>query len=225
MASLLDKVNTLIMANLHSLVDRALQQNSVAVLDEYIRQAENNLNALEDAVATVGGNVRTLKRKYEEYTAASQQLDRDIDTLLQKGQDTLATAAQSDLNSKQRLADEYKAQYDQQSAEHQKLMDARLKLEAKLTTIKQEREHLLALLELAKSKEVSLKAIKSLDDLAGIGDSDVARIGDQIRARLDQASARMEMATTRLDQQMDEILEQDKIDNQLAERKRRLGIS
>jgi phage shock protein A len=225
MASLLDKVNTLIRANLHSLVDRALQQNSVAVLDEYIRQAENNLNALEDAVATVGGNVRTLKRKFEEYTVASQQLDRDIDTLLAKGQDTLASAAQSDLNSKQRLADEYKAQYDQQAGEHQKLMDARLKLEAKLTTIKQEREHLLALLELAKSKEVSLRAIKSLDDLAGIGDSDVARVGDQIRARLDQASARMEMATTRLDQQMDEILEQDKIDNQLAERKRRLGLS
>lgn len=225
MASLLDKVNTLIMANLHSLVDRALQQNSVAVLDEYIRQAENNLAALEDAVATVGGNVRTLKRKYEEYAAAAQQLDRDIDTLLQKGQETLAAAAQSDLNSKERLADEYRAQYEQQSAEHQKLMDARLKLEAKLTTIKQEREHLLALLELAKSKEVSLKAIKSLDDLAGIGDSDVARIGDQIRARLDQASARMEMATTRLDQQMDEILERDKIDSQLAERKRRLGLS
>lgn len=225
MASLLDKINTLIMANLHSLVDRALQQNSVAVLDEYIRQAENNLAALEDAIATVGGNVRTLKRKYEEYTAAAEQLDRDIDVLLQKGQDTLAAAAQSDLNSKQRLAEEYKAQYDQQAAEHQKLLDARLKLEAKLTTIKQEREHLLALLELAKSKEVSLKAIKSLDDLAGIGDSDVARIGDQIRARLDQASARMEMATSRLDQQMDEILEKDKIDQQLAERKRRLGLS
>jgi phage shock protein A len=83
----------------------------------------------------------------------------------------------------------------------------------------------LALLELAKSKEVSLRAIKSLDDLAGIGDSDVARIGDQIRARLDQASARMEMATTRLSQQMDDVLEKDQIDNQLAERKRRLGLS
>ncbi len=225
MASLLDKVNTLIMANLHSLVDRALQQNSVAVLDEYIRQAENNLTALEDAIATVGGNVRTLKRKYEEYDAAAQQLDHDIDTLLQKGQETLAVAAQSDLNAKQRLAADYKAQYEQQSGEYQKLVDARLKLEAKLTTIKQEREHLLALLELAKSKEVSLRAIKSLDDLAGIGDSDVARIGDQIRARLDQASARMEMATTRLDQQMDEILEKDKIENQLAERKKRLGLA
>lgn len=46
--SLIDKVNTLINASLHGMVDRALQQNSVAVMDEYIRQAEKNLEALED---------------------------------------------------------------------------------------------------------------------------------------------------------------------------------
>ena len=39
MASLLSKVQTLISANLHSLVDNALKANSVAVLDEYIRQS------------------------------------------------------------------------------------------------------------------------------------------------------------------------------------------
>ena len=56
--SLIDKVNTLVNANLHSIVDRALQQNSVAVMDEYIRQAEKNLEALEDSAATVGGTVQ-----------------------------------------------------------------------------------------------------------------------------------------------------------------------
>ncbi len=43
MASLLEKVSTLISANLHDLVDRALQSNSPAVIDQYIRQVENNL--------------------------------------------------------------------------------------------------------------------------------------------------------------------------------------
>ena len=37
MASLLEKVQTLIKANLHSLVDSALQANSMAVIDQYIR--------------------------------------------------------------------------------------------------------------------------------------------------------------------------------------------
>jgi phage shock protein A len=52
MASLMEKVGTLIRANLHALIDEALKKNSVAVLDEYIRQAENNLEDLEDAAAT-----------------------------------------------------------------------------------------------------------------------------------------------------------------------------
>lgn len=224
MASLLDKVGTLIRANLHSLVDEALKKNSVAVLDEYIRQAENNLEDLEDAAATVGGNVRTLERKQQEYQTKADELDRNIDILLQKGKDELAVAAQSKLNSTQRLAEDYKAQWEQQQREYQALINAKLKLEAKLTTIKQEREELQALLELAKSKEITAKAIQSLDDVVGMGDSDIARIGDSIRSRLDKASARSELAASRLEDQMDEVLERSAIDIQLEERKRRLGL-
>jgi phage shock protein A len=69
MATLLDKVSTLIKANLHAMVDQALKANSLAVFDQYIRDAENNLDALEDAAATVGGNVKTLGRKVEQYQA------------------------------------------------------------------------------------------------------------------------------------------------------------
>jgi phage shock protein A len=225
MASLLDKVGTLIRANLHSLVDEALKKNSVAVLDEYIRQAENNLDDLEDAAATVGGNVRTLERKYKEFQTKADKLDRDIDILLQKGKDELATAAQSKLNSTRRLAEDYQAQWEQQQKEYQALINAKLKLEAKLTTIKQEREELQALLELAKSKELTAKAIQSLDDVVGVGDADIARIGDSIRSRLDKASARSEMAASRLEDQMDEVLERGEIDIQLEERKRRLGLA
>ena len=58
--SILDKINTLISANLHSMVDSALQANSVKVMDEYVRQAEKNLENLEDATVTVGGTVKTL---------------------------------------------------------------------------------------------------------------------------------------------------------------------
>ena len=225
MASLLDKVGTLIRANLHSLVDEALKKNSVAVLDEYIRQAENNLEDLEDAAATVGGNVRTLERKYKEYEEKANKLDRDIDILLQRSKEELATAAQSKLNSTRRLSEDYKAQWEQQQREYQSLINAKLKLEAKLTTIKQEREELQALLELAKSKEITAKAIQSLDDVVGVGDADVARIGDSIRARLDKASARSEMAASRLEDQMDEVLERSEVDTQLEERRRRLGLS
>lgn len=224
MASLLDKVRTLISANLHAMVDSALQSNSVAVMDEYIRQAEDNLEKLEDAAATVGGEVKTLKRKADEFAAQAAKLDRDIDALLQQGRDDLATAAQSKFNTTQRMAEQYKEQYERQQAEYQSLLDAKLKLEAKLTTTKQEREEMLALLDLAKSKELTVKTMKSIDDIVGSGDADIARLGESIRARLDKASAKSEMMASRLDDQMDEVLGKAELDTQLAERKKRLGL-
>jgi phage shock protein A len=224
MASLLDKVATLIKANLHYLVDQALKQNSLAIIDQYIREVEDNLDKLEDAAATVGGQVKTLKRKFDEFQTKADELDRNIDILLQEGREELAVAAQSKLNSTQRLADSYREQHERQKAEYEKLLDAKLKLEAKLTTIKQEREELQALLDLARAKELTAKAISSLDDLVGAGDDDVGRLAESIRTRLDKASARGEMAATRLDAQMDEVLERSTIDAQLAERKRRLEI-
>jgi phage shock protein A len=225
MASLLQKINTLVSANIHALVDQALEANSVKVMDEYIRQAERNLDALDDAAVTIGGTVKTLKRKYEEFAAAAEKLDRDIDTLLLRGKSDLASAAQAELNQKQQLAQEYYEQWQTQEQEYRRMLDAKLKLEAKLTTIKQEREHLKALMELVEAKELTTQTVKSLDDLAGVGDEDVRRLGDQIRARLDREEARLEMASTNIRDQIDEAIGTTEIELQLEERRQRLGLS
>lgn len=220
--SLLEKINTMVNASLHGLVDRALESNSVAVMDEYIRQAEKNLDALEDSAATVGGTVKTLKRKYEEFAGAAEKLDRDIDTLIVKGKDDLAGAAQAELNSKQQLAQEYFEQYQAQENQYQQMLDMRLKLEGRLTAIRQEREHLRALIELTEAKKVTTKTIKSLDDLSNMGDEQISGLADQIRTRLDTEDARLDMATRNISEQIDDVVRSGEIDRQLEERRRRL---
>jgi phage shock protein A len=222
MASLVDKVNTLINASLHSIVDRALQQNSVAVMDEYIRQAEKNLEALEDSAATIGGTVRTLKRKYEEFAQKAEKLDRDIDTLVLKGKDDLAAAAQAELNTQQQLSQEYYEQWQQQENQYQQMLDMRVKLEGRLTAIRQEREHLRALIELTEAKKVTTRTIKSLDNLASTSDEEISSLADQIRGRLDTEDARLEVATRNVADQIDEAVRSGEIDRQLEERRRRL---
>lgn len=222
--SLFEKINTLISANLHAIVDRALETNSVQVMDEYIRQVERNLEALEDSAATVGGTVRTLKRKYEEFSAAAEKLDRDIDTLIVKGKDELASAAQAELNTKQQLSQEYYQQWHDQETQYQKMLDMRLKLEGRLTTIKQEREHLRALIELAEAKKVTTKSIKSLNDLSNVGDAEISSLSDQIRNRLDQEDARLEMATRNLSGEIEDAVRDGEVERQLEERKKRLGV-
>lgn len=225
MASLLEKVSTLISANLHYMVDQALKTNSLAVIDQYIRQVETNLEDLEDAAATVGGEAKSLQRKVNEYEQKSTELDRAIDAFLVEGNETAAAAVQSRLNSTQRLVETYQEQSKRQEEEFGKLLDAKVKLEARLATMKQEREELQALLELAKSKETTVKAMKSLDDLMGSGDSDISGIAESIYRRLDRASTASEMRAASLDEQMDKVLERTALDNQLAERKKKLGIN
>jgi len=220
--SLFEKINTLINANLHAIVDRALETNSVQVMDEYIRQVERNLDALEDSAATVGGTVKTLKRKYEEFAGAAEKLDRDIDTLIVKGKDDLAAAAQAEYNTKQQLAQEYYQQWQDQENQYKKMLDMRLKLEGRLTSIKQQREQLRALIELAEAKKVTTKTIKSLDDLSSVGDSEINALTDQIRARLDREDARLDMAVGNLQEQVDEAVRGSEVDRQLEERRARL---
>ncbi|MBX2999429.1 MAG: PspA/IM30 family protein [Caldilineaceae bacterium] len=225
MASLLEKVSTLISANLHSMLDQALQSNSPAVIDQYIRQVENNLADLEDAAATVGGEVRTIQRKVNEYEQKAQEQDKSIDAFLVEGNEALASAMQSRLNSTQRLIATYQEQLARQQDEYGKLLSAKVKLEARLQTMKQEREELVALLELAKSKETTVRTMKSLDDLMGVGDSDIRRIAESIYTRLDKASAASEIRAKNLDEEMDRVLDRSAINNQLADRRKKLGIT
>jgi len=225
MASLLEKTQTLIQANLHDMVDKALEANSVAVMKQYIRDAEDNLDDLEDATATVGGEVKTLERKYNEYKKKGDKLDRNIDMLLMQGKTDLAGAAQNELNSTRRMQEQYHEQWVRQEREYESLKNARLKLEAKLVTIRQEQKEMEALLQLAKSKEITVKTMKSMDDLMGVGDGDIARLGESIQRRLDKASASSELYADSLDSQMDDVLGKTEIDLQLEERKRRLGLS
>jgi phage shock protein A len=220
--SLIDKVNTLINANLHSIVDRALQQNSVAVMDEYIRQAQNNMEALEEQAVTLGGSVRTLKRKYDEFSAAAEKLDRDIDTLILKGKNDLAAAAQTELNSKQQLAQDYYTQWQQQETQYQAMLNMRVKLEGRLTAIRQQREQLRSLIELAEAKRVATKTIKSLDALASVGDKEISSLADSVRARLDEEDARLEMATRNISEEIEDAIGGSEVERQLEERRRRL---
>lgn len=222
--SILDKVNTLISANLHGMVDKALQSNSVAVMDEYVRQAERNIDELEENVVQLGGSAKTLKRKHDEFVAEAEKIDRDIDTLLTRGKNDLAAAAQKQLNQAQAQAQEYYEQWQQQDSEYKKMMDAKIKMEQRLVMIKQEREHLKELMKLAEAKKVANKAVKSLNDLKGVGDDDIRRLSDQIRSRLDEEDARLEYSSQRLQDQMEDAVVDTQVDAQLEERRKRLGL-
>jgi phage shock protein A len=223
MAKLLDKVSVLLSANLHALVDKALQSNSIAVFDEYIRQVEDQMDRLTDAAATIGGQIKGIQRAQADQEEKALELDKAVDAFLKEGNDSAAGAAQNRLNSSNSLIETYKAQLEKIQTEYQVMLDAKVKLESRLETMKTQRSELISLLELAKSKEIAAKSMKTLDALKGVGNSDVARIAGQIYARLDKASAAIEIRSASLDDQIDEALSRKEIEGQLEQRRLLLG--
>ena len=224
MASLISKIQTLISANLHSLADRALERNSLKVYDEYIRQIENNLEALEDSIATVGGTVKTLKRKHEEKTAQAEKMDYNIDSLIVQGRDELASAAQSEINIIQELAQEYHEQWQIQDKQFKSLLDMRIKLQHRLTFIKQQREKLQDLIELTEAKKIVTRSLGGLNALAEVDDAQINNVAEKIRVDLDREDTRLELASSNLSAEVERAVHDEEIRTQLEERRQRLGV-
>ncbi len=224
MASLVQKFRTLISANLHALVDKALQSQSLAVIDQYIREMTAQMRELHGAIATVAANMQTVQRRYHALGDKAKELDVAVDAFLTKGQNAQALAAQSRLNAIREMMDTYQSEWQRLHDGYQTLDDVYVKLEGRFLMVKQEREELGHLLQLAQSREALSRTIRSLDDLTGEGDADVARVAEGIRQRLDEAEAHNEVLLSSLDRQVEDALSNVEIEAQLEERRRRLGI-
>lgn len=232
MATLLEKVSTLAQANLHRLVDQALEANSLAVVDQYIREMDDHRELLLDAVAVSSGRVKRLEEKVRQLESRQAELDRRVDRLLVGGDEEAATEAQARLNSHARLLQEVQGQLESQRAQHEELKAAHQRMEEVLAAARREREELASLLEVVRGKELVAEAGATLEGLAGAGDPDVARIADSIRDRLAKAEARLALEAEPPVPPFEEpalskvegTTEQARIQAQLTERKARLRL-
>ena len=224
MASLFQKLRTLVRANLHDLADRAIQKSDLAVYDEYIREAERELEEFKQTIRPMIAQVKTTRRRREVLADKAARLDAMVDHFLLTGKRTEAMVTQKQLSSTLDLVKTYDGSLRRQVAAAEQLRDVEVKLEGRLAIARQEREELGFLLDLAKAKEVSTRAMRSLDALMDEGDGEVARAAENIRRRLDHADAAWEVQATDLDSQLDGAMESLEVEAELAARMERLGI-
>lgn len=225
MASLFSKLKTLFKARLHDAADKALQKSDLAVYDQYIREAEGELEEFRQTIQPMFAQIKTSRRRREALAENAAKFDIAVDRFLQQGKRTEAMVAQRQLNSTLELIKTYDASLVRQVSAAERLDDIRIKLEGRLDIARQEREELQFLLQLAKSKEISAKAMRSLDALVGVGDSEVAQAAENIRRRLDHADAAWEMQTSSLDNQLDDAMQSLEVEAELAARMERLGLN
>jgi len=206
------------------MADKTVQQNDLAVYDQYIRDAEQEVDEFKATIAPLFAQVVSSRRRRDALADKAAKYDIAIDRFLVQGKRTEAMVMQKQLNSALELIETYDASLGRQVIAAERLDDVRIKLEGRLAIARQEREELAFLLNLARAKETSAKAMRSLDALMGEGDYEVAQAAENIRRRLDHADAAWEVQSSSLDRQLDDAMHSLEVESQLAERMERLGL-
>jgi phage shock protein A len=221
----MQKIGTLIQGSLHELVDKAMREKSLAVIDVYIRDAGDGLTELNDAIGTLQANLTGFTRERDTLAVRAAELDGAVNRFLLKGDNTKAQAASAELMHIKELIDMQENTIAQATKDLEEQRRGKDILQTRITTMRYEREKLAALLEMAKAKEANLHARQKASDVMGGGDIDMDNLSKSIYARLDKADADLKESQNTLEGSIDEAIDSSKVDADLEERRRKLGLT
>jgi phage shock protein A len=225
MATLMQKISALIQGSLHELVDKAMREKSIAVIDVYIRDATEGLDELNDAIGTLEANLTGFRREHDKLAARASELDEATNRFLLQGDNSKAQATSTELIHIKELIAMQEKTIEQTKNDLVEQRRGKDMLQTKITTMRYEREKLAALLDMAKAKEANLRARNKAADVLGNGDVDMDNLAKSIYARLDKADARLHESENTLESSIDEAINADKVNADLEERRRKLGLT
>jgi phage shock protein A len=139
---LLERVSTLIRANLNDMIDRA--EDPDKMIKQVILDMENQYLQVKTQVAVSIADQHMLEKKLKENEDTGNDWMRKAERAVDKGEDDLARAALDRYQTSLRLAQSYREQVDDQKAQVETLKGALQKLEQKLDEAKAKRDLLLA---------------------------------------------------------------------------------
>lgn len=230
--SILDRVGLLLSANINDLLDRALNANKPAVFDEQINLLQGSLEKITVALGESIGRQRTLEREIGEIRQQLTTMDREIDRLLElEDQEanaarkasitTLATTRQANFNTTQEVLDLKEEQFQEAGEQIGNLRDAKIKLEARIDTLRAQKGRLLALISERKAAEAQGRALSDADIRSRFSPEALIR---EEREAVERARGIVAARSISVEEQLDDLLGNDALQQQLEERRaRRVG--
>jgi phage shock protein A len=140
--ALLERVGTLLRANLNDILDRA--EDPEKMLKQVILDMENQLMQVKTQVAISLADLHLLERRRDENSRKGEEWMRKAELAVTKQQDDLARVAIERSMSSGKLAASFAEQIADQRAQVENLKSALLKLEGKLSEARAKSELLLA---------------------------------------------------------------------------------
>jgi phage shock protein A len=222
LASLWERVNQ----RLHEIVDRALEAQSLALYDQYLRDVEAYGQQIEESAATMYAGIQANKRRLERHEGELARLASRVDAALAAGESDRARLLQADLAVQQELVETTRNQIANQEADRQRLLAGREETRERLRTMQAERPSVEALMAMIRAGRLAEQIEITLGSLAQLGaESAAGRVASGIQQRLDEAEARWQMIAGSLGIDPASVAtEKAQLDDQLAERMRRLGL-
>ena len=204
--AVLERVATLVRANLNDLIDRA--EDPEKMIKQVILDMENQLLQVKTQVAVAMADQHLLKKKHQEQQDKAAEWMRKAELAVGKTDDALARAALERYQSATRLAEDYERQTADQRLQVDTLRDALGKLEAKLGEARAKSDLLIAQHRRARALE------RASDAQLVLGNGPTASF-DRIRRKVVRgeaiSQAKAELLTDDVDRRLEELEKDDEI--------------
>lgn len=219
--ALLERVSTLLRANVNDLLSRAEDPEKLA--KQLVLDMENQLMQVKTQVAIAIADQHLLNNKKTEQDELQAQWVRKAELAVTKGQDDLARAALERSLSHQRMGEGLAQQLADQTAETDTLRGAYQRLQQKLTETQARVDLLVA--QMRRSRAVDKAGAAQTMLQSGAAQSKLARLAGKVDAMESKSVASRTMLTVASAETLDERFEtmerNDKIEELLLELKDR----
>ena len=215
---LLERIGTLLRANLNDLVERA--EDPEKLCKQLVLDMENQLMQVKTQVAMALADQHLLTKKHKEHTDAVAEWRRKAEIAVEKQKDDLARAALEKSLASEQMATGFAQQMEDQAQETELLRNAYSRLERKLAETRSACEMLVAQSRRAKATG-KVNTARGVGVLAQKG-SAVARLKDNVqRMQAENAASHLLLETDSVDDRLGTLERDERIERLLAELKER----
>jgi phage shock protein A len=213
--ALLERVSTLIRANINDLVDKAEEPETM--IKQVILDMENQLLQVKTQVAIAIADQHVLDKRQRENEENERQWVRRAEMALDKQDDPLARAALERSMSYKQMSQSFAQQVEDQKTQVQNLKTALLKLQQKLVEAQAKSELLIA----KARRSRSACKVNGADVAIGEASSSAAfdRMKTKVRHSEAVAAAHAELAADDVEDQFVKLEKEDEISRLLADLK------
>jgi len=218
---LLDRVSTLIRANLNDLVDRA--EDPSKMIKQVILDMENQLLQVKTQVAVSIADQHMLEKKQQENSGRALEWLRKAELAIDRGDDDLARAALERHKSAERTAASFEEQVGDQRTQVAALKAALARLEQKLAEAHAKSDLLLAQHRRARALG------KATDAQIAVGGRSPVRTFDRMQHQVAHSEAvsqaKASMVADDVDERFERLDREDEVERMLSELKAKRGRS